>query len=192
MMTLILDTSTTRYLSKSQLNLLLSLLFCSFLSACASTATVPNDKAYPKGHDLFGERRKAIELYRDEQFNDALAIYNRLVVSVPEDAELWFRKGNIHARISQPELAIQAYQKALVRDQRYYKAWRNMSSIQLRQAANSMTQLMSILPANHQLYADSLSLTENILLLIGEKHINKPSDKPAIEDIEIRAAEGIQ
>jgi len=160
--------ANTRPKSKLSQCLVSIVLLCT-LSACATTQTTVVVKAYTKEHDLFEERSKAITFYQNNQLAESLAIYDRLIASVPEDAELWFRKGNIHARINQPNEAVKAYQEAVLRDQKYYKAWRNMTTIQLRQAANSMTQLIAVLPPSHPLYPDSFALTKDIIKLISDK-----------------------
>lgn len=140
-------------------------LFCIlFVSSCASTNVVKPTK------DLFAMRDQAAGFYQKGQYQEALEVYEGLVGAVPEDAELWFKKGNTHAQLLQPELAVESYQQAVLREPKKYKAWRNMSVIHLRQAANSLTQLMEVLPPDHPLYQSSLDLTQATLRLLNKKN----------------------
>ena len=144
--------------------ILLSLLV--LLGGCATTGV--NSVAGSKV-DLLELRDQAIKYYRQGQYEQALKSYNILVKSVPEDADLWFKKANTHARLLQPTLAIEAYQKAVTRNPKHYKAWRNMSTIHLRQAMNSLTQLMAVLPPDDPLYDSTLLITEETMNLLNVK-----------------------
>ncbi|MDZ7736803.1 MAG: tetratricopeptide repeat protein [Gammaproteobacteria bacterium] len=62
-------------------------------------------------------------------------------MEVPQEADPWFRLGNIYARLEQPGKAVAAYQEALVRKPENGKAWHNMGIVQLRQAMNSFMHL---------------------------------------------------
>jgi tetratricopeptide (TPR) repeat protein len=161
---------------------LISLFGLILVSACAtstntmqanSTAVLQIDAANSapllEGTDIFVLNDLAVTSYQQGDLQQALRLYKYLVNKVPEDADLWFRLGNVHARLSHTTLAMQAYEKALLRDPRNYKAWRNISAVKLREAADALTQLMKILPPYHELFDSSLLLTTQVLALISDK-----------------------
>jgi len=145
-------------------------------TACATLETNEANKEASKSNvDLIELRNEAVSFYNSGQFQKAINNYTVLVEAVPEDALLWFKKGNSHARLNQPVLAVESYQKALLRDPRMFKAWRNMSTMHHRQAMNSLTQLMAVLPVNHPLYESSLKAMHETMSILNIKH--KPSGK---------------
>ena len=141
------------------------------MQACATTVS--------HNTDLFALRDQAIASYQKGEYQQAVELYTQLVEAVPEDSELWFKKANAHAQLLQPVLAIESYQQAVLRNPKQYKAWRNMSIIHLRQAANALTQLMTVLPPSHPIYDSSLRLTQNIMALLDNK--SSSDKKPAVK-----------
>lgn len=77
--------------------------------------------------------------------------YTRLVTAEPQQAEYWYRLGNIYAFTERPQAAEVVYREALRIDPGLTDAWYNLGLLQLKQAAVSFGQL--------QLHADGDSET---------------------------------
>ncbi len=91
--------------------------------------------------DYYALKLGADDAYHAGDYAAAQAHYRVLVEAVPREADPWFKLGNIHARLGQPEAAVAAYQEALLRDPQLGKAWNNLAVIHLRQAVNAYLQL---------------------------------------------------
>ena len=85
----------------------------------------------------------------------------------PEEAEPWFKLGNIYARTLRIELAIQFYREALVRDPRNVKAWHNMAVVQLRQAGKSFGEVELLVEPDNELHKKSVKIQESINALVN-------------------------
>jgi tetratricopeptide (TPR) repeat protein len=155
------------------------LVLCLSIQACATIEVNSNGAK----RDLLELRDESVIAYNSGKYNKALEGFTYLVKEVPEDAELWFKKANTHARLFQSKEAIESYETALLRDSNHFKAWRNLSVIQLRQAVNSLSQLMAVLPANHPLYNSSLLLANKTMAVLNTKPVlpNATTNK-SVED----------
>ena len=86
-------------------------------------------------------RQRADQAYQQEDWSTAEREYRYLVENVPNDAEPWFRLGNIYARTGRLDAAVVAYREALVRDSKSSKAWHNLGIVQLRQASGTFVEM---------------------------------------------------
>lgn len=109
-------------------------------AASAAPATAASAAAAPAA-DARSRLELAARAYRDHDWAAAEPHYRALAAQMPQDADLWFKLGNIYARTERPELAVAAYREALVRRPELTKAWFNMGVVQLRQAAASFKQM---------------------------------------------------
>ncbi|HSH98541.1 MAG: tetratricopeptide repeat protein [Methylophilaceae bacterium] len=73
----------------------------------------------------------------------AESLYKSVLRQTPNDPEMWFRLGNLYANNNRPDEAAIAYQRCLIADNAFSKAWHNLSMIRLRQAYASMLQAQS-------------------------------------------------
>ncbi|WP_297526575.1 tetratricopeptide repeat protein [Thiohalobacter sp.] len=135
------------------------LLAASLLAGCPATAPV-------RSTDLMDLQREAAAAYQAEQWEQALPAYQTLTRRVPRDPELWFRLGNVHARLRQPEEAVAAWQHALTLNPRDGRAWHNIGITRLRQAANAFTQMAQSLPPDDPLQPRALELAEQVLNIL--------------------------
>ena len=75
----------------------------------------------------------------------AEVLYKGLTRAMPNDAETWFRLGNLYARTDNADQAVNAYLTALSLDGTNSRAWHNLGIVRLRQAwaallrANALT-----------------------------------------------------
>lgn len=119
------------------------------------------------GNDSLLEQRKlAARFYQKKDYRDALPVYERLVEEIPDDALLHFRLGNLYAHLKQPDRAVAAYRRAVQLNPRMDKAWYNMSVVQLRQAANSLTQMLHYTDPKRPLYQRAMRLSESVVDLL--------------------------
>ena len=107
------------------------------LSACATHV------------DLNNVREHAYEAYQNKDYATAADQFEVLVEKVPEDGEFWFPLGNSYARTDKPQLAIAAYQNALLIAPGNEKAWYNMGLLQINTALKTFVDM--------QKYADQYS-----------------------------------
>ncbi|MCP3668884.1 MAG: tetratricopeptide repeat protein [Gammaproteobacteria bacterium] len=145
------------------------LYICTLLISGCQTGNAllkANDK---DGPNLMEIRADAMKAYQQRDYKTALPLYQQLTTKVTSDAELWFHLGNIYARLQQPVPAIDAYQKAMKLNPKNAKAWHNMGIVQLRQSANTFTQMLENVPPNDPVYQRSEHITQGLLELLGRK-----------------------
>ncbi|MGD2117616.1 MAG: tetratricopeptide repeat protein [Chromatiales bacterium] len=142
------------------------LLICSLplLVACQTgpIKEVPPDQ-------LLELKQQADSAYQAREYAKALELHQQLNQAVPNDAMLWFRTGNVHARMNQPDQAVAAYRKAVTLDSSLATAWHNMGVLQLRQAANTFTQMLQHVRPADPLYPRALQLSQGTLYILGVK-----------------------
>ncbi len=116
--------------------------------------------------DLFQVRQAAEASYAAKDYAESEKQYTLLVKKVPVEAENWFRLGNIYARSGRPDQAIAAYREALVRAPDHSKAWFNMAILQLRIAANSLTEMQKNAPPGDPVAERSREVLAQLIKLI--------------------------
>ncbi|RZA12903.1 MAG: tetratricopeptide repeat protein, partial [Lysobacteraceae bacterium] len=62
------------------------------------------------------------------------ALYISVLRRIPNEAETWFRLGNLYANNNRPDPAAAAYNRALLADNGNARAYHNLAIIRLRQA----------------------------------------------------------
>ena len=115
-------------------------------------------------------RAIADSAYAKGQFKRARNHYLKISVAVPQDAEIWFRLGNVYNRLEDSENALSAYKEALVRDNTYSKAWYNRSMIQLKVAAQSFQEAVRHLKSDDPVYIASIKTSEALLAIINDSN----------------------
>jgi len=144
-------------------------LCCALVSGCATVAqNGVSDKegaGAPGTMDLYREGMKA---YQEGDMETAETKLSAVLEKVPQDAQVWFRLGNVFARTDRPRLAVRAYQDALMRDPRLAKAWHNMGVVHLRQAANDFISLANAVPPEDPLHERGRKMSNTILALLNE------------------------
>ena len=112
---------------------------------------------------LVSLKRQAAKAYSENRYADALPLYQKLNEEIPDDAHLWLRTGNTHARLNQPQDALRSYREALKYDSKLGNAWHNMGIIQLRQAANTFTRMVQHIDPDDPLYQRAIDMSEATL-----------------------------
>jgi tetratricopeptide (TPR) repeat protein len=132
------------------------------LAACASMTDLST---------LAQWRAKADKAYQEGQYATALSYYQKLSKTAPSEAEIWFRLGNTHARMDQTDEAVKAYREAVLRDNRFSKAWYNAGFNQLRASAQTFSEATRYLSPDDPIYKIAKSYNEQLLQLM--EHQNK-------------------
>ena len=144
--------------------ILILISFILFLSGCN---TNPNKENVDTKNNLILERKEAANAYANKDYKKALPLYKALIKKIPNDALLWHRLGNIHARENRPNEAISAYRKAVSFEPKLSVAWHNMGILELRKAANSFTQMLQTIQTNDPLRPRALKYSEGIINLLS-------------------------
>lgn len=111
-----------------RLSVLLPLIFFQF--ACSSTDKRP---------DIYQLVSDADNAYRISEYTRAEMLYRKITQVMPEDANAFFRLGNIYARQNKPEMAINSYREAILRDSGQAKYFNNLAVVFLMQAEHALT-----------------------------------------------------
>lgn len=112
----------------SLLCLLLSLVACTQNSIKSVQATL--DKQV-----------QADTYYANEQCEQALPLYQSLAIAMPKETKSLLRIGNCYARAQDFMQAQEAYQQALLRDNKFVKAWYNLAYVRAQLLANTVTEM---------------------------------------------------
>jgi tetratricopeptide (TPR) repeat protein len=125
-------------------------------------------------------------LLQAQQYEDALAAFDRALDADPSVAQIWYKRGLTLTRLHRYREAIRSHTKAIARDARHHKAWyqKGRSLLQLgqfEQAANFLSVAVELQPgfypawyergnalqANQQ-YEQSLTAYSKVLELIPD------------------------
>ncbi len=142
--------------------LCIALLILLLFSGCAATQG-----------DLLLIRDQAYEAYRNRNYDTAVSKFEYLVSRVPEDGEFWFRLGNSYARSQKPQLAVDAYQKALIRVPANEKAWYNMGLVQTETALKTFVDMQQYTQHNSTIGKKGEEMRQGLFDLLGKKNDQK-------------------
>lgn len=164
------------------MRLLLILLVLGGLAGCQSAPPNARTGAGQQASvpDIKTIQERAQAAYDAGDWVAAEPHYVELARAMPQDAELWFRLGNVYARTDRPELAIAAYRETLVRDPELAKAWFNMGVVQLRQAANSFNQMeVHVKPGDPSRAQAAEAYAAILAILAAGSNASTPDPAPA-------------
>jgi len=119
------------------------------LAGCGASTAM---QVFDSDPDVITINREAQLAYEGGENAKAEALYKSLVRKMPNDADTWFRLGNLYARSNRPDEAANAYQRSLLADSGNARAWHNLGVIRLRQAWASMLQAQELLKPDSALY----------------------------------------
>ena len=144
--------------------LLQLLLIMMVLNGCATQETKK-----PVLNDLKAQQARAHQAYMDGNYELAINRYQELQTVLDKDPYIWFRLGNSYSHLKQPDKAIQAYRKAVFIDPMMSKAWHNMGVMQLRQSANTWTQMLVHTQQSDPLYEKAERFSRDTLKALNYK-----------------------
>jgi len=118
--------------------------------------------------DFFVLKKETDEAYLNDDLVTSEKGYEILVREMPIVAENWYRLANIYVRTNRPVAAINLYREALVRDPKHSKAWYNLSIVQLKQTAYSLSEMLHYTSSDDPLYDKAKGLLEGIQTIIEQ------------------------
>ncbi|MCP3666472.1 MAG: tetratricopeptide repeat protein [Gammaproteobacteria bacterium] len=148
------------------------------LTGCQSTGMTVKEGTVEET-SLMKVRMDALNSYQQRDYRAALPLYEHLTTEVTSDPELWFHLGNIYARLQRPNQAISAYHSTLKLNSKNAKAWHNLGIVQLRQSANTFTQMLINVPPNDPLYQRGETVSHELLRILGNTLNTSPPQEPA-------------
>lgn len=119
-------------LKRAGMRLAVMMLLAS-LAACASSPPA-------RLKATVGQQQQADQAYLGGNLAQALSGYQALTAAYPQNADFWFRLGNIYVRMERPDEAADAYRHALQVEPAHAKAWHNLGIVRLRQAEAAFAQ----------------------------------------------------
>ena len=157
----------------NSMRLIVPVMLVFILSGCQGGFVKSSDDPATT-EELIQLKQDADLAYSNKEYEKALPMYQQLNREIPKDALLWFRTGNIHARLNQPSLAVEHYQNAVKADPTLATAWHNMGVLQLRIATNTFVQMVQNIDPDDPLYPKAVRLSESLLQVIGAKQSKQP------------------
>jgi cytochrome c-type biogenesis protein CcmH/NrfG len=106
----------------------------------------------------------------------AEALYKGLLRAAPNDAETWFRLGNLYARTDNADQAVTAYLTALSINGNDARAWHNLGVVRLRQAWAALLRANTMAATSEPVYTMS---NEMIRALEKVPYVSDGQARPA-------------
>jgi tetratricopeptide (TPR) repeat protein len=150
---------------KNKMKALIAILIIINLSACNISGVKEDNEETPK-IDLFELKKETDAAYINDDLVSSEKGYEILVSKMPKVAENWFKLGNIYVRTNRPAAAVNLYREAVLRDPKYSKAWYNLSIVQLKQTAYSLTEMLHYTNINDPLYNKAKEMLDSIQTII--------------------------
>lgn len=148
----------------------LIIFFTLILTGCSQTAVKNEETNNPApiktDLDLKEIKLRADTAYENDNLEASAKDYEILIKEMPLEALHWFRLANIYVRTNRPQLAIQLYREAVIRDPEFSKAWYNLSVIQLKQTAYSLTEMLAYTKEDDPLHKKAKYMLEGIESII--------------------------
>lgn len=136
----------------------IALLFAVLLLSSCAAKSVPTT-------DLTEVQR----LYAQGDYQAAVKGYERLVKTLPQDAELWFRLANGYVRVGQPDAAVTAYRNALLRNPELGMAWHNLAETHLQMALQAYIEGRKYIAEDDPSFKNIKAKQDRLLELLGTK-----------------------
>ncbi|HQR03487.1 MAG: tetratricopeptide repeat protein [Proteobacteria bacterium] len=112
-------------------------------------------------------QQSAVLAYESGDDAKAEALYQGLARMAPNDPETWLRLGNLYARSNRPDLAADAYQRALLTAPNDVRLWYNLGIIRQRQAHAALIRA-------HELAGDNEALRQRTEALARQLQPDTP------------------
>ena len=140
------------------LNACLLWLVIGMLAGCA--AIMKSDQMADTDSQLM--HREAQAAYDKGDDARAEELYKKLTTLRPQDAETWFRLGNLHARMSKPQIAQEAYLKSLSLKDNDPRTLNNLGIVMIRQAWMALVQAKLISEPNDPAFENTAVIIKTL------------------------------
>jgi Flp pilus assembly protein TadD len=140
------------------------------VSACGQLPLASHE-----GTDVYQQQADAVAAYEGGTNARAEQLLDGVLRVAPNDAENWFRLGNLYARTDRPDQAVDAFQKSLMLRNNDARVWHNLSVVRLRQAQAALAQANALAVDDPALFEKTRLMAEQLQRLADEaKHFTAP------------------
>jgi tetratricopeptide (TPR) repeat protein len=149
----------------------IGILLCAIGAGCGGMET------RSVGEDLVRMQKEAQAAFDTGENARAEVLYKGLLRATPNDAETWFRLGNLYARSDNADQAVNAYLTTLSLNANDARAWHNLGVVRLRQAWASLLRanlLTSPPEPINAMSAEIIRSLENVPYVSGSQPV-KPA-----------------
>ena len=155
--------------------LLAAVLVCAVGAGCGGMET------RSVGEDLVRMQQEAQAAFDSGENARAEALYKGLIRSTPNDAETWFRLGNLYARTDNPDQAVSAYLTSLSLNGSDARGWHNLGIVRLRQAWAALLRANTLTVPPEPIHAMSSEMIRSLekLPYLSDDRPGKPAAGPA-------------
>ena len=158
-------------------------LFCGFCSAVIAlcgceTLSPPRLNANLTPDEIAGLSLRADQAYQSGDWPAAEAGYLRMTALAPDEAEHWFRLGNIYLHMNQIGAAVRMYGETLQRNADHLGAWHNLGMAQMQLAARSFAQLQSRAPADDPARERARRMIEGVTGVLETEQSEERNSQP--------------
>ncbi len=152
----------------------------STLIALAGCETLPTPRlsAAKTPEDNAALALRADRDYQRDDWAAAEAGYQRMTELAPDNAEHWFRLGNIYLHTNRIGDAVRMYGKALERDEAHLGAWHNLGMAQMQLAARSFAELQAKSPTGDPAANRARRIIEGVTELLATEQAGNQESKP--------------
>ncbi len=145
--------------------------------ALLTSGLTPGDcLAGTEGRD--GTAARAASAYDNGQWEEALEHYTRLAQEFPKDTEVFFRLGNLHARLGRLREAAENYEKVLANNPRHARSRHNLGVVRVRQAIVALSQAQLDSDAAREAEPPPRRLLEHLEYALGGQRDASPPPAP--------------
>ena len=169
-----------RAFNQAQVRRALFYVFCSAiltLPGCETASLTRPDAAVPL-EEIASLTLQADQAYQGEDWPAAESGYRRLTQLAPDNAEHWFRLGNVYAHLNIFGEAVRMYGETLRRNDAHVDAWHNLGMAQMQLAARSFVQLQARTPAGDPARDRARRLVEGVTGVLESEHADGPDTEP--------------
>lgn len=163
---------------------LAAILLCAVVAGCGMMESRPESG----GEEFLKMQREAKAAFDNGENARAEVLYKGLLRAQPNDAETWFRLGNLYAQSDNADQAVNAYQMCLSVNGNDARCWHNLGVVRLRQAWAALLRANTLTAPPEPIHAMS---TDIIRALEKVPYLSDASGKP-VAGSAVQPAQGPQ
>jgi tetratricopeptide (TPR) repeat protein len=147
---------------------------------CAAGAGCGGMETRSAGEDLVKMQQDAQAAFDSGENARAEALYKGLLRATPNDAETWFRLGNLYARTDNPDQAVNAYLTSLSLNGSDARAWHNLGIVRMRQGWAAFLRANTLTVPPQPIHAMSTEIIRTLekMPYLSEERPAKPAAAP--------------
>lgn len=147
---------------------------------CAVGAGCGGMETRSTGEDMVKMQQDAQAAFDSGENARAEVLYKGLVRAMPNDAETWFRLGNLYARTDNPDQAVNAYLTSLSLNGSDARAWHNLGIVRLRQGWAALLRANTLTVPPEPIHAMSTEIIRSLekIPYLSDDRAAKPAAGP--------------